>query len=491
MKKILFRSELIRYSNLRNFILLFVFSFLASCEKMEEIETAVDETSELITVKIAPSFSKEEVIGDDNKTRSPSMLDPGIENPIFDIWVIQYADGGVILKSEHYRNQPGELGLLEVKPFDVQLYRRNNTTICLVANLQPEQPNSTYPWAGSLNGFKRMMLDLDLNDTPNSPEVGLIDQIRMFGYFVGDITTETTSLSVTLGRMISRVALNVTNNGRVNLTNARIEVRNVPKKIPFFPTGEPLPVTASSTPTERAEYFTSYTENIGNLNMNQTITRYYYMGENISPQQSEATTVVITGTAEGTERSSTVVLGGDNPGIENRDFSIARNYGYVFGIKLKVPLKRYNDIPKSPAWSIAGNSGVTNNVGRLVDGNTTNNSYATLTASNNTYFIIDMKEQKTFDYIKFLYNGTNNNYRVTRIVVSGSNSSNANPGNDEFTVLETVDVPLTPNVTGTPVIANLANTYNYRFVKIQFSNYTSATAKRIVEVYLGKTALEY
>lgn len=484
MKKIIFRSELIRYSYLRNFILLFVFSFLASCEKMEEMETSVDETSELITVKIAPSFSKEEVIGDDNKTRSPSMLDPGIENPIFDIWVIQYADGGVILKSEHYRNQPGELGLLEVKPFDVQLYRRNNTTICLVANLQPEQPNSTYPWAGSLNGFKRMMLDLNLNDTPNNPEVGLIDQIRMFGYFVGDITTETTSLSVTLGRMISRVALNVTNNGRANLTNARIEVRNVAKKIPFFPTNEPLPITASSTPTERAEYFTSYTENIGNLNMNQTITRYYYMGENISPQQSEATTVVITGTAEGTERSSTVVLGGDSPGIESRDLSIARNYGYVFGIKLKVPLKKYNDFPKSPAWSIAGNSGVTN-PGRLVDGNT--NAYAALTANTNTYFIIDMKEQKTFDYIKFLYNGTSNNYRVTRIVVSGSNSSNANPGNDEFTVLETVNVPTTQNPT-----IELANTYNYRFVKIQFSgmsNYT--TQKRIVEVYLGKTALEY
>lgn len=484
MKKIIFRSELIRYSYLRNFILLFVFSFLASCEKMEEMETSVDETSELITVKIAPSFSKEEVIGDDNKTRSPSMLDPGIENPIFDIWVIQYADGGVILKSEHYRNQPGELGLLEVKPFDVQLYRRNNTTICLVANLQPEQPNSTYPWAGSLNGFKRMMLDLNLNDTPNNPEVGLIDQIRMFGYFVGDITTETTSLSVTLGRMISRVALNVTNNGRANLTNARIEVRNVAKKIPFFPTNEPLPITASSTPTERAEYFTSYTENIGNLNMNQTITRYYYMGENISPQQSEATTVVITGTAEGTERSSTVVLGGDSPGIESRDLSIARNYGYVFGIKLKVPLKKYNDFPKSPAWSIAGNSGVTN-PGRLVDGNT--NAYAALTANTNTYFIIDMKEQKTFDYIKFLYNGTSNNYRVTRIVVSGSNSNNANPGNDEFTVLETVDVPTTQNPT-----IELANTYNYRFVKIQFSgmsNYT--TPKRIVEVYLGKTILEY
>lgn len=492
MMKIVSRTDLIKYSSLRAFILLCFFSFLVSCEKDEEMQAVVGDSSELVTVTIAPYFLEEEVISDDGKTRSSSMLDPGIENSIFDIWVIQYADGGVILKSEHYRNDPNELGVLEVKPFNVQLYRRTNTTICLVANLQPGQLNSTYPWAGSLNGFKRMMLDLNLNDTPNNPSVGHIDRIRMFGYFVGDITAETTSLNVTLGRMISRVALNITNNGRTNLTNTRVEVKNVPQKIPFFPTGDPLPVTSVSTPAERDEYFTSYSENIGNLNVGQTVTRYYYMGENLNPQESEATTVVITGMAEGSQRSSTVVLGGDSPGVNGRDLSLARNYGYVFGIKLKVPLKIYTDLPKNPAWSVARSSGITNNINYLVDGNTTNTRYTTLSASTNTYFVIDMKEQKTFNYLKFLYNGTSNNYRVSRVVISGSNSSNAVPGDEEFTVLETVDIPLTPNATGTPLLAQLANTYNYRFVKIQFSAYPNATtAKRIVEFYLGETKLEY
>lgn len=469
-----------------HFFLWALFPFLASCEK-EEVGSAAP-SSHLVTVMLNPSFSDEVAIDGNTLTRSGSMLDPGIENPIFDIWVIQYADGGVILKSEHLRATPDVLGALKIEPFPVELYARANTTVCLVANLQPGQPAATYPWAGSLNGFKRMMLDLDLNNP--SLDVGHIGQIRMFGYYFGDIATSTYNLNVTLGRMISRVALNIRNTGRFNLTNVDVEVTNVPRKIPFFPTGDPLPVTAASTQAERDEYFTTYRENIGNLNVGASQMRYYYMGENINPQQTEATTVKITGTAEGVRRSTTVVLGGDSPGAENRNLTLARNYGYVFGIKLMAPRNVYTDLAKNPAWSVPRNNGVSN-AGRLVDGTTTNTSYATLVGNTNTYFVLDMKEQKTFNYIKFLYNGNNLNYRVAGVVVSGSNSTSTNPSDDEFTVLETVSVSTDPRVLRTPVIAELANTYNYRFVKIQFSALPNNADKRIVEFYLGEKTLEY
>lgn len=472
-----------RYPHL---LFLMLISLLASCEKEEVVSAAP--SSDLVTVMLNPSFSEEVVINGNTQTRSGSMLDPGIENPIFDIWVIQYADGGVILKSEHLRAAPGVLGALKIEPFPVELYARANTTVCLVANLQPGQPDATYPWAGSLNGFKRMMLDLDLNNS--SLDVGHIGEIRMFGYYFGDIATSTYNLNVTLGRMISRVALDIRNTGRFNLTNVDVEITNVPRRIPFFPTGDPLPVTAASTPAERDEYFTTYRENIGNLNVGASQMRYYYMGENINPQETEATTVKITGTAEGVRRSTTVVLGGDSPGAANRNLTLARNYGYVFGIKLMAPRNVYTDLPKNPAWSVPRNNGVTN-AGRLVDGTTTNTSYATLGGNTNTYFVIDMKEQKTFNYIKFLYNGNSLNYRVSGVVVSGSNSTNTNPADDEFTVLETVSVSTDPRVTRTPVIAELTDTYNYRFVKIQFSALPNNADKRIVEFYLGNKTIEY
>lgn len=261
------------------------------------------------------------------ETRADQPMIPANENPIYDLWVLQFDTEGIIIgKPEYYPcDEAGELSTtLSPK------LRAGQSTVCVVANLGSD---FEFKVGGrdvdNVTTFRAMLIDAPLITEAGADQenIGHLKDrsMYMYGYFQGNIT-EKQSLNILLGRLFLRINLVLTNNTGAPLGDITIKIGNIPAKtrIPFV--DEPL---------AGDDVFTNYRETIvltGGLPEGTSTTHYYYMPENIRPAEERATEVTIT--ANG--RSASVKLGNDSPGVaENRDYSLNRNNIYKFNLNLR------------------------------------------------------------------------------------------------------------------------------------------------------------
>lgn len=295
-------------------------------------DTLGDFDNEMITVKLYTGVKSEisPTNGVDAVTRATKPLSPEEVNLIYDIWVVQYASDGVIFSdvTKQYRiGEPGEMAIPE--GLEVTLRKSKNTTICLLANVG-DTINKLIPnWPlDNLSQFNKTKIEMDIisrenNLTSFDGNVGLLKEVYMFGYFQGDITDETTMLSVTLGRLAVRLNLYIHNNTGKNFENVSINLKNVPQR---------MLISSMNIHGLDDEDYTDYTEYIRKVDNGTVAERYYFFGGGYNPDKEHITTLELNA-----KDSKTISfrLGGD-PSVpdEFRDYSMYRNSVYTYTINL-------------------------------------------------------------------------------------------------------------------------------------------------------------
>ena len=321
--------------NMKKYILPFLCALLAGglTTGCSDSANAVSE-GELVTVNIIPGLqtSISPASGADAVTRATQPLTPGMENGIRNIWIVQYGPDGVIYPEITKYYDISSAGLLEIPGgLPVQLRTASNTTVCLITNVGEDIADFIDNWIpDNLNNFNRSKIKMDIHSLSNEPggsdgKVGQLNNVFMFGHYQGAITNETTNISAILGRLGVRINVVVTNNTGTNLSGVKISLKRIPLRMYL----SPLKVETLAN-----EDYTDYYEYISALGNGVTAERFYYIGEDYMPDESNITTLEFT--HGGTARSVSIRLGGD-PSVpdEIRDYTLLRNSNYTYNIELR------------------------------------------------------------------------------------------------------------------------------------------------------------
>lgn len=310
-------------NKMKSIVLTCVGVTLSLCIGCSEPEPVVPRTVEdHATVALTLETDK---VRDDSATgtRAISPMIPDAENLIRDIWVIQYDAQGVVrnLYTRHYRETATPTLRLESFPIDLAVL--NDCTVCLVVNRNPGQTGLASPWENTFAGFCQQYLDLVYRTTAGDEGIPDVAGLPMFGYWQGDITATTTSLAVTVGRMLARVHLVVKNDTGVQIEDTRVMVENAIRRAYYYPRTENADLSASDR--------ISFTDSIGSLDAGVTTYLYYYVAPNLTPASGEETRVRISATKNGVPVSSASISLGSMPD----DPAIYRNYNYTITLSLK------------------------------------------------------------------------------------------------------------------------------------------------------------
>jgi len=291
---------------------------LSACNQEET--TGLEERDGLRLVPVTLKLQAEAVTGND--TRAASSLLPECENWIYDYYFVQYNGSGISLTSGHRRTDV-TTGDLEVTDA-IWLYDASDCTLCLVANIRPSGYTITPPtWAAedypsfpdNLPTFKTWMLDM--TDHIAAAEDGTLKFMPMCGYWEGDVSGSTestpTSITCTLGRMITRIDLALTNSSGSSISG--ITMSNIATKAYLYPQVSNTALTSSDY-TDISNTFT--------LANNASTTRYFYSAPNYPASSTYATTFTV--------NSSSLLLGND---VDNSDYNLYMNTIYSFTVTLK------------------------------------------------------------------------------------------------------------------------------------------------------------
>ena len=182
---------------LTKYILLCLLACIGTgCEQTDTLSNA--EIGKEVNVRFSLGMLPAEGTG----TRASAPHVPEVENLIYDIWVLQFNENGILLDTEtKYYPREGESGLF-VENFKATLIAAQNSTVCLVVNTN--EPDIS--WPNNLPAFQRMLLDVQASN-----DLSRRDRMPMCGYWQGNVTGDGQKLSALLCRMMTRINLVVNN----------------------------------------------------------------------------------------------------------------------------------------------------------------------------------------------------------------------------------------------------------------------------------------
>ncbi len=287
----------------------FLLSAAAGCSRETPCRT------EVVTVDLH--------IGTDTKADSP--LTPDIENLIYDIWVIQYNDRNILNPdyTRHYRaDMAGQISI----SLPVELNTGEDNTICIVANLDRGNVSASRNWHDNLEGYVSTLHDF--TSTIVAAETGNLEEIPMCGYWTGDITSETTSLNVSLSRVLTRINI-ILENETGETVNNTISISNIPIKAYLFPD---VYIEESRILPEDAYLAYPFSKEII-IEKDKTLELYYYCTPNLcspdgSYEEPDRAMKLTVG-------STSLVLSSGSPSAEYRNYNLYHNSNYTFTITLK------------------------------------------------------------------------------------------------------------------------------------------------------------
>lgn len=310
----------------------YILLFLAvmACQEKPELPQN-DQDPVLTTVRINIEAAEE-------FTKANVPLIPDVENFIYDIWVIQFSERGVLYTGvdKFYRTN-GEDGArfltLEAEVMS------GKSTICLLANLNKMNTlklgDGTYKvmefcdvsalkasLPDNILQFKNTLLDLGTflhYVNTNSKPVA----IPMFGYWEGSIgggnpTLGENNLNVTLGRMLCRVNLTIENKSGNRLTE--LKFTNASNKAYYFPqiSSPELPYDAYCTNPDANTF-------VLNIASGNAATIYFYWAPNFCYGEGKATKMTFTDEAGSTY---SCYITNSSASDENCDYNMYHNCNY-------------------------------------------------------------------------------------------------------------------------------------------------------------------
>ncbi len=238
------------------------------------------------TVKVSLNLFQEEMntVG----TKAMFALDPKVENPIADVWVLQYDELGQLCAAEHSVKTPS----LSIPDHQVTLHNRPSSTIIVFANVGDIAEDSSYEWPATLALLRksRMADDKSLDISGGADPEHL--------YMVGEtvLTTDKiqaggTSINVMLSRLCCKLAVGIHQSGD-EFHDIKVKILNAAEGFTVFPTADSFTAT-----------YADYTED-GPESVTGSARKYfyYYLYENMDKDNQTKIQVTVTG-KDGRERT--------------------------------------------------------------------------------------------------------------------------------------------------------------------------------------------
>lgn len=191
---------------------------LAACGNADEPEMKTDGN---LSISVQPMIRMSEVPWDSD-TRALSPLDPKIENAIKSVAILQFDSEGNLQEvpgtGEYYRyytltNERNPDGVLNLTMPVTNFYDKDNgnSEVCVLANV-PESVvrEKIYPRTKSdpvdYREFQTITLSLPYGtSTSDNDNIGLVENMYMYGYYEGKVTSPDQKISIALGRLVSRL----------------------------------------------------------------------------------------------------------------------------------------------------------------------------------------------------------------------------------------------------------------------------------------------
>lgn len=296
---------------LTKYILLCLLACIGTgCEQTDTLSNS--ETRKEVKVRFSLGMLPAEGTG----TRASAPHVPEVENLIYDIWVLQFNENGILLDTDtKYYPREDESGLY-VEDFGATLIAAQNSTVCLVVNTN----DPDISWPNNFPAFQRMLLDVQASN-----DLSRRNRMPMCGYWQGDVTGDGQVLSALLCRMMTRINLVVNNQTGAALADGTVRLENVPTKAYVYPriNQETLPDDAY-TSEGFSDIFTSIASEASQE-------FYYYIAPNICSGEDHATKVTVTSG----DKTWSVTLGTSAPDESDRIYTLYANNYYTFTLNLK------------------------------------------------------------------------------------------------------------------------------------------------------------
>ena len=280
-------------------------------------------------------------------TRATTALFPEVENWIYDYYYVQFI-GDASAYTGHMRKTvtTGDLTVSE----NIRLRAGANSTVVFVANIVPAGSNyvDSPGWDATdgsvqildengipfladnengvltLNKFKKLRFNMNNRLVRIQASDNSMKHMPMCGYWQGTVpaptnggTTNTVPATVTMGRMVSRMNVTITN--KTGAAISQIRMLNASARAYYFPQ------TENEDLAERD--YISFTQS-ANIANNQSATFYFYTAPNYCQSNGLETTLEFT--AGG--KKGTVKLGSDP---EAGDYNLYMNTIYTFNVTVK------------------------------------------------------------------------------------------------------------------------------------------------------------
>lgn len=245
------------------------------------------DVDEKLVVDLFVSSSRLELDGAACKADSP--LDPGVENTIVNLWLLQYAADGRLAKAEYKQLDYPALSI----EYKAEFEKSGKYTLVVIANMgavnaaDPEWPSSgEFKWGshggGSLYDLQHKLFDCSLDD-PAIPHLYMagITEIEVNG------ASALKPVNVMLSRLASKFKVSVKSASPDTYSNVRIQLLNCPDKMSLFPDEIDLAAAGALKDTSpevvcpSGEYLNSQSD------------VFYYANENLSSDPSHQTMIRI------------------------------------------------------------------------------------------------------------------------------------------------------------------------------------------------------
>lgn len=225
-------------------------------------------------------------------TKSEFALDPKVENPIEDVWVVQYDELGNHCTDEYI---PRTMATLMISDLEVKLKVCPTSTIVVFANLGAGNiAKDGYEWPGTLALLRksRMAVDqsLDINGGADPSRLYMVGETTLQASQIGQANEGNTSINVMLSRLCCKLAVGVHQSGN-EFHDIKVQILNASKGFTVFPTKESFTAT----------YDESYTaDQVASVGTSRKYF-YYYLYENMDTERQTKIKVTVTG-KDGQER---------------------------------------------------------------------------------------------------------------------------------------------------------------------------------------------
>lgn len=264
-----------------------------------------------LKVKVALHLSSA-TLEQDVETRATSPMQPEYENQITHLRILQFDSEGIRIGNELTKTFP--VGLLSTTIDDLEL-EVGTKTLCVIGNLKKGE---TIDWPDNLPAFRKWTEDMSWLKTVG----GTPKNLYLFGYYEGNITAATQDVNIVLGRLACRLNIIVKNYTSGTLKDVKMQLLNVPERTRLFPPSTTSDINQSDYDAEQIDGAFTTTP----------IYRYYYIPENVNPEETKRTQLQIAAIRNNSVTvTRTIDLGRPDIG----DYSLDRNNNYTFTFILK------------------------------------------------------------------------------------------------------------------------------------------------------------